>query len=154
MNLMKYTFFTLILFALLLNGCGEKSKVKLPEPDPNNAGLELPEGFGAIITIDNVGRGRHMAVNDNGDLYVKLRFPNNDHGIMAFRDNDGNGIMDEGKGFMPYGGTGISFHNGYLYCSSDSNVYRYKMNLYTGLPSSRGARSLREPQQPVLQQSF
>lgn len=136
MKLLKHSFFALISIAIMLNACGDKSKVKLPEPDPNNAGLELPEGFGAIVTIDNVGRGRHLAVNDNGDLYVKLRVPNKGHGIMAFRDNDGNGIMDEGKGFMPYGGTGIAFNNGYLYCSSDSNVYRYKMNPGELVPTS------------------
>ncbi len=136
MKLLKHSFFALLSIAIMLNACGDKSKVKLPEPDPNNAGMELPEGFGAIVTIDNVGRGRHLAVNDNGDLYVKLRVPNKGHGIMAFRDNDGNGIMDEGKGFMPYGGTGIAFNNGYLYCSSDSNVYRYKMNPGELIPTS------------------
>ena len=136
MNSMKHSFFVLLSLAVLLNACGDKSKIKLPEPDPNNAGLTLPEGFGAIVTVDNVGRGRHIAVNDNGDLYVKLREVRDGHGILAFRDNDGNGIMDEHKGFMPYGGTGIAFYNDYLYCSSDSNIYRYKMNPGELAPSS------------------
>ncbi|MCK5469335.1 MAG: PQQ-dependent sugar dehydrogenase, partial [Cyclobacteriaceae bacterium] len=78
----------------------------------------------------------HIAVNDNGDLYVKLRQVKNDHGIIALRDNDENGIMDEQKGFMPYGGTGIAIHNGYLYCSSDSNVYRYQLKTDELVPSS------------------
>ncbi|MCK5278339.1 MAG: PQQ-dependent sugar dehydrogenase, partial [Cyclobacteriaceae bacterium] len=83
-----------------------------------------------------LGKGRHIAVNDNGDLYVKLRQVKNDHGIIALRDNDENGIMDEQKGFMPYGGTGIAIHNGYLYCSSDSNVYRYQLKIDELVPSS------------------
>ena len=45
--------------------------------------------------------------------------------------------MDEHQGFMPYGGTGIAWHNGYLYCSSDSNVYRYKMDPGELVPSSK-----------------
>ena len=136
MKTMKHSLLAILSLALLLNACGDKSKIKLPEPDPNNAGLTLPEGFGAIITVDNVGRGRHIAVNDNGDLYVKLREVRDGHGILAFRDNDGNGIMDEHKGFMPYGGTGIALYNNYLYCSSDSNVYRYKMNPGELVPTS------------------
>lgn len=134
---MKHSLFAIIAIAFLISSCSDnKSKVKLPEPDPNNAGLTLPDGFGAIVTIDNVGRGRHIAVNDNGDLYVKLREVRDEHGIYAFRDNDGNGIMDEHKSFMPYGGTGIAINNGYLYCSSDSNVYRYKLTPGELAPSS------------------
>src|SRR5210317_1704701 len=124
MKLIKRSFLALLSVAILLNACGDKSKLNLPDPDPNNAGLTLPEGFGAIVTVDNIGKGRHMAVSESGDLYVKLRAVRDGHGILAFRDNDGNGIMDEHKGFMPYGGTGIAINNGYLYCSSDSNVYR------------------------------
>ena len=136
MKIIKHSFFTILSLAIMLNACGDKSKVKLPEPDPNNAGLSLPEGFGAIVTVDNIGKGRHMAVSDNGDLYVKLRAPNKGNGVMAFRDNDENGIMDEYKGFMPYGGTGLDINNGYLYCSSDSNVYRYKLTPGELVPSA------------------
>jgi glucose/arabinose dehydrogenase len=136
MKLIKRSFLALLSVAILLNACGDKSKLNLPDPDPNNAGLTLPEGFGAIVTVDNIGKGRHMAVSESGDLYVKLRAVRDGHGILAFRDNDGNGIMDEHKGFMPYGGTGIAINNGYLYCSSDSNVYRYKMTPGELAPSS------------------
>jgi len=125
------------LLILLITGCNsDKSKVKLPKPDENNAGLTLPKGFGAIVTADNVGKARHMAVRDNGDLFVKLRVPNDGNAIIALRDNDNNGIMDEEKGFMPYGGTGIAVYNGYLYCSSDSAVFRYKFNENEFVPTS------------------
>ena len=138
MKIMKHSFLAILSLALLINACtGDKSsKENLPAADPNNAGLTLPENFGAIITADNLGRGRHVAVNDNGDLYVKLRAVKNGHGIIALRDNDGNGIMDQEKGFMPYGGTGIAVQNGYLYCTSDSNVYRYKLKTDELVPSS------------------
>ncbi len=133
----RHLFVAILSLAVLIHGCtGNKSKNDLPEPDPDNAGLTLSNGFGAIVTVDNVGLGRHIAVSDQGDLYVKLREVRDGHGIIAFRDNDGNGIMDEHKGFMPYGGTGIAFYNGYLYCSSDSNVYRYKLNPGELAPSS------------------
>lgn len=138
MNLVKNSYLILLIFAIALYSCGGgKSKFEPPQADPNNAGLTLPDGFGAIITVDNVGKGRHIAVSDSGDLYVKLRFVRDGYGIIAFRDNDGNGIMDEHKSFMPYGGTGIAFYGDYLYCSSDSNIYRYKMNPGELVPSSK-----------------
>jgi len=130
MKSLKNSIWAIIMLAILIQACSEQKsdEKKLPLADPDNAGLKLPEKFGAIVSVDNVGKVRHMAVSDSGDLYVKLRVDQNGIGILAFRDNDGNGIMDEHKGFMPYGGTGIGIHNGYLYCSSDSNVYRYKLN--------------------------
>ncbi|MBD0260032.1 MAG: PQQ-dependent sugar dehydrogenase, partial [Cytophagales bacterium] len=44
------------------------------------------------------------------------------------KDTNGDGKADQVTGFGNYGGTGIVFGNGYLYASSDSAVFRYKMN--------------------------
>ena len=35
-----------------------------------NGGLILPGGFEATVVIDSIGSARHMAVNDNGDIYI------------------------------------------------------------------------------------
>lgn len=138
MSKTKQLVFVLLALVYFFQACtGDQSqKVKLPSPDPDNAGLKLPKHFGAILTADNLGKGRHIAVSENGVLYVKLREPKEGNSIIALRDNDNNGIMDEQKGFMPYGGTGIAVYNGYLYCSSDSNIYRYKLNPDELVPSS------------------
>ena len=63
------------LFAILLViGCAPKEeKQELPKADENNAGLTLQPGFGALVTVDNVGKGRHLAVSEQGDLYVKFK---------------------------------------------------------------------------------
>jgi hypothetical protein len=53
-----------------------QSPVGLPAPDPDNGGLLLPEGFKALVVADRVGRARHLAVRDNGDIYVKLSWWN------------------------------------------------------------------------------
>jgi hypothetical protein len=117
MKLTRNIHLFLFVFALACYSCdiGNSTKENLPEPDPNNAGLKLQQNFGAIVSADNLGKGRHMAVSTNGDLYVKLRnIKEGESGIIALRDNDGNGIMDEQKGFMPYGGTGIAINDNYL----------------------------------------
>ena len=41
-------------------------------PDADNAGLKLPEGFGALKVAETGARARHLVVTPQGDIYVKL----------------------------------------------------------------------------------
>ena len=59
--------------------------------DNDNGGLFLPKGFQALVVHDGVGQSRHIAVNDNGDIYVKLRLDYGKNGNVALRDNNGDG---------------------------------------------------------------
>ena len=46
----------------------------LPSCDPDNGGLTLPAGFCALVVHPGgIGEGRHIVVNDNGDIYVIVR---------------------------------------------------------------------------------
>jgi glucose/arabinose dehydrogenase len=96
-------------------------------PD-DNAGLTLPTGFNAVVVADNLRGARHIVVNANGDVYVKLEKLKDGNGIFRLRDTNGDGKADEQKGFGNYTGTGIAIKNGYLYASSDQDVYRYKLD--------------------------
>src|SRR4051812_10287399 len=104
----------------------------LPTPDPDNGGIDLPPGFRAVVFADNlvvgkrVGNNREnlrgLAVAPNGDVYAKGKFGL----IWALRDTNGDGRADEIKEFGPGGGgTHIMFHDGWLYHSSRTGVYRY-----------------------------
>lgn len=103
-----------------------------PVPTPRKAipaaDLKLPVGFSATIVAENVGSARHMAVTKNGDVYVKLSKLNDGKGIYRLRDTDNDGVLDERTGFGDYPGTGIFIRNGFLYASSNSGIYRYKLN--------------------------
>lgn len=92
-----------------------------------DADLKLPGGFSSITVVDSLGRNRHLAVNDAGDLYVKLARQKDGKGIIVLREKAA-GKAEAIKSFADYGGTGIAFKNGYLYSSSDTVVYRYKLN--------------------------
>ncbi len=92
------------------------------------AGLTLPTGFNAIIAADNTGRARHLAVTSSGDVYVKLNRVKNGGGIVYLHDSNGDGTLDEVKTFGNYGGTGMYVKDGYLYASSDTEVFRYKLD--------------------------
>ena len=89
--------------------------------------IKLPAGFQADVIARNLGRPRHIVVNSNGDIYVKLERVLNGKGIIRLRDRNHDGKIDDTTGFANYGGTGIAIKNGYLYASSNSEVFRYKM---------------------------
>ncbi|MFC2089389.1 PQQ-dependent sugar dehydrogenase [Bacteroidota bacterium] len=122
----------LLLFAsLLIVSCSsEKNTIN---PDPDNGGLILPEGFAAIKVADSLGRGRHITVKDNGDIYLSLSRPVDGKGAVALRDTDGDGKADEIEYFGSLSGTGIELHKDYLYFGADSMVVRYPFASYEDL---------------------
>ncbi len=97
-------------------------------PDADNAGLKLPQGFGALRAAENVGRARHIAVTPEGDVYAKLNRPKDGGGIVWLHDANNYGKLEDVKSFGNYGGTGMYIKNGYLYASSDEEVFRYKLD--------------------------
>jgi len=90
----------------------------------DNAGLKLPEGFSALIVADNIGPGRHIAVNKVGDIYMALSSLHSGKGIAALRDGDGDGKADVVKYFINTTTTGIDISDGFLYYSNYSQVLR------------------------------
>jgi glucose/arabinose dehydrogenase/cytochrome c5 len=117
-------FLTRPLAAILLAGlCAAAADSAPPKPDPDDGDIKLPAGFRALVVADDLGPLRHVAVAPNGDVYVKTRRA----GIIALRDTDGDGRADVTESFGGGGGTGIAIHDGWLYHSSNTNVYRYKL---------------------------
>jgi len=98
-----------------------------PAPDPDNGGITLPPGFRAVVFADGLvtprtGALRFLAVAPNGDVYAKTkRGP-----IYALRDTDGDGRADMTRSFAGGGGTGLALRDGWLYHSTDKDVYRYQ----------------------------
>ncbi|WP_439482136.1 c-type cytochrome [Cyclobacterium plantarum] len=118
-----------------------ESRDSLPHPDPENGGLSLPGGFGALVVIDSIGKGRHIAVNENGDIYVKLRYAKGMGSNVALRDTTGDGKADIIRYFGDYEdegslANGMRIHDGYLYYSSARVVYRNKLTPGQLIPDS------------------
>jgi len=97
-------------------------------PDTDNGGLTLPDGFRGISVADATGRARHLAVNTNGDIYIKLAELKNGNGILVLKDTDNDGRTETETGFGNFAGTGIAIKDGYLYATSDDAIYRYTLN--------------------------
>ena len=123
----------ILLIGFLISCTDDKSIFETPPTDPDNGGLILPQGFGALVVADSVGPARHLAVNSNGDIYIKLRIDTGDNGNMALRDTNGDGKADIFKRFGDYPNDGrfateMKIHNEYLYYSSELVVYRQKLD--------------------------
>ena len=128
--------FSLLILAILAAACG-RSKVQDLVPDKSNGGIILPEKFGAVVVVDTLGRGRHMAIASNGDIYLHLsKLTADGKGIIALRDTSGDGRADIMKGFSGITGTGIELHNGYLYYADETHVFRSKMTEGELLPAN------------------
>jgi glucose/arabinose dehydrogenase len=120
------------LFSLMLASCtlvqASDSLVNKPAQKMAGAGLSLPEGFTAAVVADNQGRARHIVSNAQGGIYVKSERLIEGKGIFYLVDTNGDGTMETVQKFGNYIGTGITIKNGYLYASSNQDVFRYKLN--------------------------
>jgi len=134
-----------VIVMTILTQCKAKEKIKLPPGDPHNGGLLLPEEFEAVVVADSTGRARHIAVNTNGDIYVKLSY--NDAlrgrgGTVGLRDVNHDGKADIVAYFGDYkdeGGlpAGMTIHNGYLYTSTVKYVLRNRLTPGELIPTSK-----------------
>jgi len=123
----------IILISGLLFACSPQIKEEQTEivsdARVESESLTLPSGFNAQVVADSIGRGRHITIRENGDIYVKLhRVRDDGTSIAALRDTDGDTRADEIEYFGEFKGTGIQIFNNYLYFSSDSAIYRYALD--------------------------
>jgi glucose/arabinose dehydrogenase len=96
------------------------------EPD----GLVLPPGFHASVVAEGLGPIRHMAIRDNGDIYVSTRHGRNQPstGIIALRlGPDHKAIQIEHFSDVDQG-TGIRIYKGALYAASATAIYRFPLD--------------------------
>ena len=107
----------------------------MPPGDAGNGGLFLPGNFEALVVVDSIGPARHLAVNDNGDIYVKLTYNdamNGAGGTVGLRDLNNDGRADSIVYFGDYkdegnSAVGMTIHDGYLYTSTVRQVLRNKL---------------------------
>lgn len=129
----RVAFVIVVAMLLLFNRCTQRESAHhLPNGDPDNGKLALPDGFEAVVVVDSVGRARHLAVNDNGDIYIKLRGVTPQGGSVALRDSTGDGKADIVRYFGNYKdprsyGTAMRIYNDYIYFSTTGTVFRNKL---------------------------
>jgi glucose/arabinose dehydrogenase len=115
-------FFTAAAFTLSIAG----GPALAAEPD----GLMLPPGFHASVVAEGLGSIRHMAIRDNGDIYVSTLHGRDQPslGIIALRPGpDHKATQIEHFGNVDQG-TGIRIYKGALYAASATGIYRFALD--------------------------
>lgn len=117
----------------------------------DDTGLKLPTGFCATIFADGIGHARHLAVGQNGVVYVNTwsgeyygnEPPRSGGFLVALQDKAGSGKADvvERFGETPqtggHGGTGIGIYKNSIYAESGDRIVRYALPAGSIVP--RGA---------------
>jgi glucose/arabinose dehydrogenase len=106
--------------------CSNEAKEKPALPAVPATGIKLPEGFSATILADSLGPTRHIAVTKEGTIYVKLSSPRDSMGVLMLTPDGEQAVVKNSFGNYP--GTGIYLKDGYLYATSNSAIFRYKLN--------------------------
>lgn len=89
------------------------------------SGPQAQAGFVVTVFHEGIGQGaRHLAVRDNGDVYVARR----DGILFALRDTDGDGSADLIEQRELPVSTGLEIHPPFLYFSDDASVSRIMLD--------------------------
>jgi len=103
-------------------------------------GMRIPPGFEATVFAEMEGYARHMAVRDDGTLYLALTVRmgrGSTMGLVAMQDRDGDGVADVIERFATnIPGTALQFHDGDLYFGSKTAVYRFSFDGDELIPSA------------------
>jgi glucose/arabinose dehydrogenase len=143
--------FTILAVAVFALGCGAGARdpdgelarfgAPMPECDADNGGLVLADGFCAFVAHEGVGAARHIAVAPNGHVYVAVTGrQNTPAGVIALRDTNGDGRLDEQQHLETMGGTGVAVHDGWLYFAPNTHVDRYRLDGAALLPTGEAER--------------
>ncbi len=131
----------LALIVAVIAGCTNEPVSSIADEyacDPDNGGLSLPDGFCAFVVLDSLGYARHMAIDEEGDIYVAMRNRGDDPGgIAALRDTTGDGRINLIERFGEMNGTAIGLKGEYLYFGSRTSIVRYSLAAGDLTPTGR-----------------
>ena len=131
------------LFATTTGGAAHAASASEACP-ADNAGLSLPPGFCATVFADHLGHARHVAVAQDGTVYVNTwsgdyytyghvdKLPEGGF-LVALKDTRGTGQADlvrrfgDGVKQGAAGGTGIAIYRHALYAEVDDRIVRYPL---------------------------
>jgi glucose/arabinose dehydrogenase len=119
------------LTALILSGCGASGRGAAPACDALNAGLDVADGFCALVVADaySVGSVRHLLVTDTGQVIVgAVARDNKRSGLFLLRDPDGDGRAERQETLTDRASLTLTGRDGLVYFSDGGQVLRYVPN--------------------------
>ncbi|MFP4519676.1 MAG: hypothetical protein ACLFQ5_09480, partial [Oceanicaulis sp.] len=114
--------------------------------DHSELGFSLPPGFRASVFHQGIEDQRAMAMSSSGVLYV-IRQDRGwfGQGIVALKDDDGDGVADREARFGGFAGSGLETYTDpdgqeWLYASGKTEVFRWPLQPGELAPSGRRQR--------------
>jgi glucose/arabinose dehydrogenase len=91
--------------------------------------VTVPPGFRAEVFATGLPAWlRHLDVAPNGDVYVAIwRGEGDAGGVVALRDEDGDGRADRVERFGAVRGSGLDIEGGWLYYGEDDRIVRWRL---------------------------
>jgi glucose/arabinose dehydrogenase len=103
-------------------------------------GMRIPPGFEATVFADVEGYARHVAVREDGTVYLALTVRmgrGSNMGVVAMRDTDGDRVADIIEQFATdIPATALVFFEGDLYVGANTAVYRFSFDGDELIPSA------------------
>ncbi len=113
-----------------MGGQGGQAMMPSDRCDPDNGGIELPDGFCAVLSAKDLGLARHVAVSPSGDVFVAVN-PSRDGKtpgqIIALRDTNDDGKFDKRETFNEVGGNSIVWRKGELFFAENDRIIKYSL---------------------------
>jgi glucose/arabinose dehydrogenase len=78
-----------------------------------------------VVVASDAGSVRQLAAGPDGALYAAVA--RGGAGVLALRDRDGDGRMEERETFGPGGANDVELHDGYLYLALPDRILRWKL---------------------------
>jgi glucose/arabinose dehydrogenase len=104
--------------------------------DSTNGDITLARGFCARVVHDSLGPARHIAVGENGDVFVAVRnLRQGRGGVVVLRDANADGALEQVGRFGENGGTGIVRRGEHLWFATNDAVLRYRVPVGAAEPA-------------------
>lgn len=87
--------------------------------------ISIPANFTITKIADKIGSARHIAIANNGDVFIKLENIKENKGIVQLKYNKESYVPEY---FGNYSGTGIYIKDNFLFASSNEAIYRYNLD--------------------------
>jgi len=108
-------------------------------PIDRSLGMRLPAGFKASVFADVDGYARHLAVRDDGTVFLALTTrmgQGTNMGVVALRDTNGDGVAEVREQFgTDVPATELVFFEGDLYVGANTAVHRFHFDGNAMTPS-------------------
>lgn len=117
-----------LLSGLIFSSLGLQAFQKI-DPKKEKSDIVVPKGFNVQILGNDLGKIRHLTVSDNGIIYLnRSKLGEDGTSLLMLEDSNNDGKIDNKLSFGKLPGTGIKIKDNYLYTSSNSAIFRYKLN--------------------------